>query len=270
MQKDLVVKGDFKDYFSAQSDSYAKYRPTYPENLFQHLSRVVDDHEIAWDCGTGSGQAAVALAGFFENVIATDASESQIDASVAHPGVVYRTATAEDSKLPSDSVDLVTVAQAFHWFDDSAFLREAQRVLRPRGVLAIWCYEICTIDQSCDEIIDRLYTDIVGEFWPPERVKIERGYDHLMLPGEKLDVPDFEIAQNWCVAEQLGYLRTWSACNRYKAMHNTDPVSKIATDLEIAWGPGERRVVWPIKLAACRPNFSPDTPPDTLPIRLIQ
>lgn len=254
MQKDLVVTGKFKDHFSKHSDRYAQYRPTYPENLFEYLSGAADDNALAWDCATGSGQAAVALTGFFDRVVATDASQSQIDAAEVHHGVDYRTATAESSQLPGSSVDLVTVAQAFHWFDEAMFLREAQRVLRPRGVLAIWCYEICTIDEDCDEIIEKLYSDIVGEFWPPERLKIEQGYDHLDLPGEKLDVPDFEMTQSWHAADQLGYLRTWSACNRYQAIYQTDPVSEIAADLENAWGPDRRCVVWPLKLTACRPN----------------
>lgn len=244
----------FKDHFSARSDDYARYRPTYPDELFQYLASVVDERSVAWDCATGSGQAAVALAGYFLRVIASDASESQVSAAIPHPHVTYRVASAEQSGLTDNSVDLLTVGQAFHWFDEALFLCEAQRVLKRSGVLAIWCYELCHVATECDAIIDTLYRDIVGEFWPPERVTIEQGYRGVQLPGEAIAAPTFEMSSNWRVEDMLGYLGTWSACKRYESEKGSDPVALIAVQLAEAWGEGERRVSWPLKIKVCRAN----------------
>ena len=72
--------------------------------------------------------------------VATDASEEQIRHAQAHPRVEYRVAIAHASGLPPHSADLVTVAQALHWFDLPPFYAEVRRVLRPGGIVAAWCY----------------------------------------------------------------------------------------------------------------------------------
>ena len=244
----------FKDHFSERSDNYATYRPTYPAGLFEYLARVAPKTGAAWDCATGSGQVAVALAEYFEHVFATDASSSQIDAAIANSKVKYTVAPAEASGLESASVDLVTVGQAFHWFDADRFMAEAQRVLGPNGVLAIWCYETCSVSAEIDAVVERLYTDLTGPFWPPERRMIEEGYAKVSLPGESTDVPEFEMALTWTADEMLGYLRTWSACKRYEAANGHDPVSLVADDLAAAWGAGRRQVSWPLRIRVSRLN----------------
>lgn len=244
----------FKDHFSAASDSYAQYRPTYPVEMFRYLAGISPANVRAWDCATGTGQVAVALTDVFSSVVATDASTSQIDAAHAHPRIEYAVASAEESGLAAASCDLVTVGQAFHWFDATAFINEARRVLQPDGVLAIWCYEICSVTDECDAVIGRLYSDIVGEFWPPERAMIEDGYSGLELPGTQIRAPEFEMTLEWTVEDMLGYLGTWSACSRYAAAHGNDPVELIAEPLREAWGKRRRAVFWPLKLRVCRPN----------------
>lgn len=248
------MTGLFKDHFSAQSNGYAKYRPTYPVELFQFLASVARGHSLAWDCATGNGQVAVPLTDYFSTVIASDASQSQIDASVAHPKVEYRVTTAEQSGLTDKSVDLITVGQAFHWFDESLFMVEARRVLRPEGVLAIWAYQLGQVSTECDAIIETLYEDILGEYWPPERMIVDQGYPGLTLPGEPVLVPDVAMYQEWRAADMLGYLRTWSASKRYEAANGTDPVSQIESELIAAWGDKERSVIWPLTIKASRPN----------------
>ncbi len=244
----------FKDHFSRQSDDYARYRPTYPPELFQFLSSLTNDHSTALDCATGSGQAALGLCEFYSEVIATDASQSQIDAAVRHPQVSYHVAAAERSGLDDHRVDLIAVGQAFHWFDETAFLIEAQRVLKADGVLAIWCYALCRVDESCDAIVDHLYRDIVGSFWPPERVMIEKGYNDVRMPGATIDAPPMEMSLSWSAEDMLGYLRTWSACKRYEQQHELDPVAGIAAELSSAWGDEQRRVVWPLAIRVSRLN----------------
>ena len=244
----------FKDHFSTQSDGYAKYRPTYPPELFHYLASLVTGHRSAWDCATGNGQVAIALAAHFSEVIATDASQAQIDAAIENPRISYRRATAERSQLDDSSVDLVTVGQAFHWFDEQKFGAEACRVLRPGGVLAIWGYQLCTVNPTCDSIVAHLYRDIVGDFWPAERTIIEQGYSESEIPGEALSAPDLRMSARWHLGDMLGFLRTWSACERYKAKHGTDPVAAIESDLESAWGDGQRSVNWPMTIKLSRLN----------------
>jgi SAM-dependent methyltransferase len=244
--------GSFKDHFSGNSAHYARHRPQYPAELYQFLADQTDNHGRAWDCATGNGQAAIALSKYFESVVATDASSAQIDAAIAHPGVTYRVAAAEDSQLDADSIDLITVGQALHWFDHERFFTEARRVLRKDGVLAAWCYELCSVSEACDAAVDKLYREIVGDFWPPERRLIEVGYADIAMPGRSLESPEFQMRVSWTVADMLGYLRTWSGCARYRQAHGDDPVLQIEAALRDAWGAGPRTVQWPLTLLVSR------------------
>jgi len=248
------VTGEFKDYFSAQSDGYAKYRPTYPVALFQFLASATSADTLAWDCATGNGQVAVALTDYFSNVVASDASPRQIDAAIQHTGIEYCVATAEQSGLASTSVDLITVGQAIHWFDEALFMAEARRVLRPEGVLAIWCYELCQVSDECDAVVDKLYGDILGNYWSPERMMVEQGYSGVAMPGVPVPAPEFAMSLEWRAADMLGYLRTWSACKRYETQKGSDPVEEISAELAAAWGDGVRPVIWPLAIKVSRPN----------------
>lgn len=248
----MTAATGFKDHFSSQSRLYARYRPTYPGALFQFLASQCGQQRLAWDCATGNGQAALALADHFERVIATDASEKQIASAADADRVEFRVASAEDSSLDTDSADLVTVGQALHWFDRPRFFDEAGRVLVPGGVLAAWCYELCHVTPECDAIVGELYEDIVGEFWPPERRLIEEGYASIVLPGKQIEVPAFDMTANWTAADMLGYLRTWSACKRYEKQRGADPVEQITSSLAAAWGDSARTVRWPLRVRASR------------------
>ncbi len=235
----------FKDHFSTQSAGYARHRPHYPAELFAYLAGLAG-RRLAWDCATGNGQAAIALAGHFERVVATDASQAQIDAAIAHPAVSYRVAKAEASGLEDDSVDLVTVGQALHWFDTPRFFAEASRVLVAGGIVAAWCYELCSVSPACDSAVEHLYTGIVGPFWPKERRLIEERYAGIEFPGIELVPPAFEMKSQWTVDDMLGYLRTWSACQRYRRERGEDPVGLIDDELRRAWGTAPRKVRWPL------------------------
>jgi SAM-dependent methyltransferase len=249
----VPASSDFKDHFSDQSAQYARHRPQYPAELFRFLANLTTRTRRAWDCATGSGQAAIALSNHFDEVIATDASAAQIDAAVAHAGVSYRVAEAGSSGLDDASVDLVTVGQALHWFDIESFFAEATRVLDRDGALAVWCYELCKVTETCDAVVDELYTDIVGALWPPERRLIEERYAGIIMPGHELDAPILDMQISWTVADMLGYLRTWSACIRYERTHGRDPVTMIEERLRTAWGSDVRLVRWPLTLRVCRP-----------------
>ena len=114
----------FKDHFSKHAADYAKFRPRYPQELFAYLGSIAPSRQLAWDCGTGNGQAAVGLASVFDRVIASDASEKRIANAQSHETVEYRVAPAENSGIGSETIDLIMVAQALHWFDLDRFTRK--------------------------------------------------------------------------------------------------------------------------------------------------
>ena len=239
----------FKDYFSSQAGDYARFRPRYPDGLFRYLASIVPGKELAWDCATGNGQAAVALAGEFEHVIATDASQRQIANTAPHPRVEYRIAAAENSGIDSNTIDLVTVAQALHWFDLDRFYSEAQRVLKPRGVVAAWAYNLLRTAPAIDAVVNHYYFNVVGAFWPAERALVEK-FDQLPFPLAEIATPSFDVVAQWNVEHLLGYLRTWSSTQRFMAANKRDPLQSIENELRSAWGDAKqlRRVVWPLML----------------------
>ena len=244
-----MTEAAFKDHFSGHAADYARYRPDYPAALFAWLAEIAPARDRAWDCATGNGQAALALAEHFGAVVATDASETQVASAFAHPRVTYCVAPAEASGLEDASVSLVTVAQALHWFDLPAFWAEADRVLRPGGVLAVWAYHLFRCTPEVDAVVDRLYSDVVGPYWPPDRKMIEEGYP-VTLPFPRVEPPPFEMAKRWTLDDLTGYLRTWSSARRFFEAKGADPVALVVPELEAAWGDpaGARELRWPLLL----------------------
>ena len=236
----------FKDHFSSKAAIYAKARPTYPPALFAELARLAPGKSLAWDCGSGNGQAAVALAAHFEQVVATEPSAAQLAEAVAHPRVRYVQGAELAPGLADGSADIVTAAAAVHWFDLKLFYPEVHRVLRPGGLLAVWGYRLCRIAPEVDVLLQRFYTETVGPYWPPERKLPESGYRLLDFPFPEIPLPVLNLELDWTAGEFLDYLRTWSAVTRYQAAKGVDPVTGFAPELAKAWGEGRRRVIWPL------------------------
>lgn len=240
----------FKDHFSAHAAEYAQFRPRYPEALFAYLAAISPGRETAWDCATGNGQAAVALTAHFAAVIATDASAAQIESAQKHERVAYRVASAERSGLDPNSIDLVTVAQALHWFDIPAFFGEAERVLKADAVVAVWAYNLLTVSSEVDAIVNKFYRATTGPFWPPERDIVEAGYRTIEFPFQEIAAPNFAMETQWNLGQLLGYLRTWSATQKFIAARGYDPVDSLGDELRPFWSEAdERRVVrWPLSM----------------------
>lgn len=241
--------------FSPLAERYARSRPGYPPALFEHLASLVDRHEVAWDCATGNGQAAVGLAEHFERVIATDVSAEQIRHATKDPRVDYRVAQSESSGLDDDSADLITVAAAVHWFDLEAFYAEARRVLRPRGVLALWTYHVGHVEAPFDKVFYRFYYDLLRPYFSPRVGLVDEHYKTLTLPGEPLDPKErFYVTADWNLAQMKGFIRSWSGAQKYLEEHGQDPIDTIAEELGALWGePGTvNRVRWPIFIRAAR------------------
>jgi len=244
----------FKDHFSSASGRYAAYRPDYPAALYDWLagqcprSRTSTAHDTAWDCATGSGQAALGLAAHFRRVIATDASVEQIRHALPHPAIDYREASAESSGLADASVDLVTVAQAAHWFDLPRFYAEVERVLKPGGMLALWGYGRMVLPGDLDAPFLRFYAETVGPYWPPERQRIDDAYRSLDFPFPEIDAPAFFIEVDWTLDRLLDYVSTWSAVKRFQTAQGHDPLPALRAELAPAWGDTARprRLAWPL------------------------
>ena len=301
-----------KDNFSAQSDQYSRFRPTYPDELYDYLLSLVPARQTsgggldtkkswagadggngtrAWDCGTGNGQVAEKLALFFDAVEATDISREQMAQALPNDKVHYSVQRAEQTDFPAGSFDLITVAQAIHWFDFAAFYAEVERTMKSGGVLAVIGYGLMEVRQTAGDsldhrkswelrgedeamtagdspdtkeswgcadaglnrAIDRLYRDIVGPYWDAERRYIDEGYRTIPFPYEEMAAPAFEMRFEWSFAHLVGYLGTWSAVKHYQKERSEDPVALVYQELKSCWGTAVVRTVrFPLLLRVTR------------------
>jgi len=245
---------NFKDYFSKQASRYTRYRPHYPAAIFKYLAEITVDHQLAWDCATGNGQAALGLVNYFEKIVATDASDKQIANAAKHDRITYMVAAAERTEIASRSIDLIVAAQALHWFDLDKFYAEVRRVAKSGGVLAVWSYSLFQITPAIDRLVNEFYTDVVGPFWPAERKLVDDEYQSIPFPFEELVAPLFKMEARWNLDRLAGYLGTWSAVQRYKEKNKADPVESFAEELKPLWGhpQAERQIRWPINMRVGR------------------
>ncbi|GAB3894044.1 class I SAM-dependent methyltransferase [Larkinella knui] len=240
------------DRFSGHADLYAHYRIDYPSELYDFLVPLVTTRTTAWDCATGNGQVASALSAYFEDVTATDISEQQLKQAVQKPNITYTVCPAEQTPFPDHCFDLITVAQALHWFDTDTFHQEARRVLKPGGILAEWGYGMAQIDPVTDPVFYHFYDNIVGPYWDDNRKHVEDHYARIPFPFDQIEYRDFTIRRNWDLDRFLNYLRTWSSVQKYIRQHGNDPVLWVADQLKTAWGNDEREVRFPVFLRAGR------------------
>lgn len=132
--------------FDEWAPQYERYRPSYPDALFDHISAQLQlpaQPQVA-DLGAGTGKAARAMARRGWHVVAVEPGEAMLavlrsQAREEGLDVETRLAQAEQTGLPDASVDLATAAQAFHWFDSDRAVPEMARIVRPGGgVAAFW------------------------------------------------------------------------------------------------------------------------------------
>ena len=226
---------------------YKKYRPSYPTNLIDFLSEMAPNTSLAWDCGTGSGQAAQVIAQKFDRVIATDMSTSQIAHAEPSKKIQYRVASAGRSGIPNGCVDLTTAAHAVHWFNLNSFYREVARVSKPNAIIACWCYGLLSIDRQLNPLIRELYYDILqSRYWPKkQRDLIDGRYEQLYFPFVEIPAQQFDMFASWTRRDLLGYLRTWSAVRKFKKLKGTDPISLIRGRLRKVWpDPRKKRAIY--------------------------
>lgn len=244
----------FDDHFSGHASGYARHRPGYPESLFAYIASIAPARDLAWDCATGNGQAAISLTRYFQRVIATDASGNQIEHAIPHERVSYAVAPAEHTAIESASLDAVTVAQAVHWFHLDAFYAEVGRVLKPDGVLAVWAYGGSLIDPVIDKLLIRLNRDILGRYWSEKVGLVDKRYSTLPFPFREIEAPEFMMEAVWSLDDLMGYLSSWSAWQKFMQQEGRDPIDEIRDELSAAWGsPGLKRDVrWKVHLRTGR------------------
>ncbi|HZD58765.1 MAG TPA: class I SAM-dependent methyltransferase [Anaerolineales bacterium] len=256
------------DHFSMQADYYVRYRPRYPADLFIYLASLAPGHELAWDAGTGNGQAALGLAVHFSQVVATDASERQIAHAFRHARIRFRVGLVEEVDLERQSVDIITSAQSIHWFDLGLFYECVFRVLRPGGLIAVWCYDRTEIDPAIDRIVKSYSSEIVGPYWPPEIQLVDERYSSLSFPFTEILPPEFACEANWRLEDVVGYLHSWSSTQAFIEQQGYDPVDEIRPALAKAWGSPnlDRRVRWPLYM---RVGYLPENPSVSEPSTLV-
>ena len=246
----------FADHFSAIARTYAAFRPHYPTSLADELASRCASTELAWDAGCGNGQLSVALASRFEQVIATEPAQAQLDAAERHPHVEYRCEPAEKSSLGDRSVDLAVAAQAAHWFDWPGYVAEVARVTRPGALVGLISYGIVEVEgESAANIVRHYYHDVAGPYWPPGRRHVENGYRDLAWPSgswEAVEPPQLAMTARWTRDQLLGYIASWSATVRLVDAQGPAPYETLRAELAAAWADGTRMVRWPLTLRLAR------------------
>ncbi|MDX2045673.1 MAG: class I SAM-dependent methyltransferase [Chitinophagaceae bacterium] len=222
-----------KDLFSGQSADYARYRPSYPIELIEYITAFVKEKNKVWDCATGNGQAAVLLAPHFKQVCASDLSAKQIQQATAHPKVVYTVCQAEQTPYDDNSFDLITVAQAYHWLNFDAFAKEAERVSKPGGTIAVWCYGLFfTEDDNMNRLIKDFYTGTVGPYWDKERKYIDEELKTVPFPYKEAEVKkSFSITVNWDINDVCGYISSWSSVQHFIKERGFNPLDELCSQL---------------------------------------
>ncbi len=234
-----------KDNFSSHSSAYATYRPTYPKALYQFLKEKLNTTESVWDCGTGNGQVAAELATFFKEVQASDISCQQLKHAIKKDNIHYSLQAAENTDFSDNKFDLITVAQAIHWFDFEQFYKEVNRVLKPNGLIAVIGYSLFRSNPETNAVILKFYRDIIGDFWDKERRYLDEQYQTIPFPFQEIKSPGFQQEYTCSFEHFVGYLNTWSAVKHYEKEKGINPVNLIIKELKTSFG-AKNKVVFPI------------------------
>lgn len=244
-----------KDLFSNHSRIYASFRPTYPDDLYNFIYDLLREKNNAWDCGTGNGQVAHALAKNFTSVYATDLSREQIGHAIRAPNIFYSVGPAEKTSFGDSFFDLITVGQALHWFNIDAFYSEVKRTGKPGSVLAVWGYSLPRVSPEIDKLLLRFYHETTGPYWDPARRLVEEEYLNVYFPFDPVPAPGFTINVIWTPEHLAGYITSWSATQKFISKNQFDPVPEFISSLGSLWKAGEAKPVsLPVFMKAGRIN----------------
>ncbi|WP_167758675.1 class I SAM-dependent methyltransferase [Zemynaea arenosa] len=235
--------------FAQQSGQYALARPRYPQALYDWILSQCPGRAAAWDCATGNGQAAVGLAPHFGMVQATDLSAEQVRAGLRAPNVFYSAQPAEATAFADHTFDLITVAQALHWFDTARFWPEVRRVARPGALFCAWGYSWFECESEVAAEFALPLRALLEPFWAPNNRILWNGYrnEDIAFPYARLPAPPFVIEARWTIEEMIAYVQTWSA---YKLARQD---VRVAAELERLCGGARERFAARGTLAARMP-----------------
>jgi SAM-dependent methyltransferase len=237
-----------KDNFSQQAAAYSQFRPHYPPEMIDYIVGFVDSRNTALDVATGNGQVANLLSPFFDEVFATDISEKQLANATQKDNILYSRQSAENTNFKNQRFDLITVAQAIHWFVFDDFYKEVFRILKPDGIFAVLGYGLFNTNPDSDAILSRYYHEIIGPYWDTERKYLDEMYRTIPFPFDEIKTKSFENHFNWTFEQLIGYLGTWSATQHYKDKNGSDPVGLIQDQLKISWENSDKQVTFPLLL----------------------
>ncbi|HTG66159.1 MAG TPA: class I SAM-dependent methyltransferase [Flavobacterium sp.] len=237
-----------KDNFSKQASGYSKFRPQYPDELIRYIVSFVENKALALDIATGNGQVAFKLAPFFETVYGIDISQNQLDNAYAADNIIYKVSPAEKTIFENQKFDLITVAQAVHWFDFDSFYKEVYRILKLEGVFAVIGYGLFSTNVDSDKILNHFYYNIVGSYWDAERRYLDENYLTIPFPFEEQVVEKFENQLEWTFEDLVGYLETWSSVQHYISKNNQNPIDLIRDELKTSWEKNNKKVCFPLLL----------------------
>jgi len=237
-----------KDNFSAQAKAYAQYRPYYPPEMIAYIVSLVTNNDAALDVATGNGQVAAQLAKYFKEVYGTDISEKQLQNATQSPNITYKVERAEVTHFGESQFDLITVAQAIHWFDFDAFYKEVNRILKPDGVFAVLGYGLFSTNTDTDKILHKFYYDIVGPYWDAERRYLDENYATIPFPFNEVETQKFTNHFTWTLEQLTGYLETWSATQHYIKKNGSNPIDIIRAELQQSWEKSDKNVTFPLLL----------------------
>lgn len=235
-----------KDLFSHYAREYAVFRPHYPQELYDCIYSRVKKFDTAWDAGTGSGQAAIALSSRFKTVYATDISAKQLDNAKKSSNIFY----SEGEVPPTQpySINLITVAQAIHWFDRQRFYESVRLFAKPGATIAVWGYGLAQLLPAMQQQLEDFYIGEVGSYWDPERKLIDEHYRTLDFPFPEFETPVLNISLHWSLEEFQGYLSTWSAVQKFTSARGFNPVGSFIDAIRPLWGQGKRMILFPLFL----------------------
>ncbi|GLJ23060.1 hypothetical protein SUGI_0435170 [Cryptomeria japonica] len=227
-----------KEIYGTVAKNYAKFRPRYPPQLFSFLSSLTPHHDLAWDVGTGTGQAAVELSKYYARVVGTDTSEGQIQHAERRPNITYAVTPPSmtneqlDSIVgPESSVDIVTVATAIHWFDLDEFYGQVKRVLKkPDGVIAVWTYTNSSVDPAMDAVFERFFQKALLFSHPGVKLAVDK-YETMPFPFTPVETIKLEIEEQRTFDEYMGLFKTSSAL-----VGREEILEEFIPEFKAAWG----------------------------------
>lgn len=169
---------------------------------------------------------------------------AQITNAVPCERVYYSVQPAEQTEFEDDSFDVVSVAQALHWFDYTRFFPEVHRVLKPGGIFAAWTYDWMNVTEEFDRQLKVSLLDVLKPYWARENSLAWGGYKDVPFPFEPLEVPKIPMRFEWDLFQMMAYVHTWSAVRRWMNETGNEFFERAGEELTTVWGdPAEKKTV---------------------------